>query len=103
MRDLSAFAGASFDLVVHPCSNGFVPEIEPVWRECARVLRPGGVLLAGFTNPALYLFDERAATEGRLEVRHKIPYSDLTHLEPHELEALREAGEPLSFGHTDRK
>ena len=52
MRDLSAFADASFDLVFHPVSNLFCPEVRPVWREAYRVLRQGGILLAGFMNPA---------------------------------------------------
>jgi len=30
-----------------------------VWKECARVLKRGGVLLAGFVNPVLYLFDQK--------------------------------------------
>src|SRR3954469_9047851 len=57
MRDLSAFAAASFDLVFNPVSNTFCPDLAPVWRECFRVLRPGGLLLTGFTNPDLYIFD----------------------------------------------
>jgi len=44
MHDLSAFEDASFDLIFHPVSNCFAPEIAPVWRECARVLRRGGAL-----------------------------------------------------------
>lgn len=30
MRDLSAFADGSFDLIVHPVSNVFVPDVRPV-------------------------------------------------------------------------
>jgi len=37
--DLSGFANATFDLFFHPCSNLFVADVMPVWRECARVLR----------------------------------------------------------------
>ena len=48
MRDLSVFADASFDLVFHPISNLYVPDIQPVWRECFRVLRSGGTLLSSF-------------------------------------------------------
>ena len=31
MADLSAFPKARFDLIVHPVSNIFAPEIRPVW------------------------------------------------------------------------
>jgi hypothetical protein len=58
------------------------------------------VLLAGFTNPVEYLFDEDAAERGELVVRHTIPYSDLTHLTADERARRAAAGEPLSFGHT---
>jgi SAM-dependent methyltransferase len=51
MRDLSAFPDASFDVVFNPVSNVFCPELAPVWRESFRVLRRGGILLAGFMNP----------------------------------------------------
>ena len=68
MRDLSAFADASFDLVFHPVSNPFCPEVRPVWREAYRVLRQGGTLLAGFMNPAGYIFDyELADATGELQ------------------------------------
>jgi SAM-dependent methyltransferase len=101
MRDLSAFADESFDLVFHPVSNLFVPEVRPVWREAFRVLRPGGALLAGFMNPAFYVFDlDLAEREGRLEVRHTLPYSDAVSLSGKALERRREAGEPLEFSHT---
>lgn len=100
MRDLSAFADASFGLIVHPCSNSFVPDVRPVWREAARALRPGGVLLAGFVNPVLYLFDDEKRERGEFEVRHRIPYSDLTSLSDDERRRYTDRDEPLCFGHT---
>jgi SAM-dependent methyltransferase len=51
MAELSVFPDESFDLVFHPVSNVFVPDVKPVWREAYRVLRPGGTLLSGFMNP----------------------------------------------------
>lgn len=100
MRDLSAFADGSFDLIFHPVSNVFVHEIRPVWRECARVLRRGGVLMAGFMNPFVYLFDMLKLDRGEFEVRHRLPYSDLTSISERErLEAFG-PDHALEFGHT---
>lgn len=100
MRDLSRFADASFDLVFHPCSNCFVPDPRPVWREAARVLRPGGRLLSGFCLPVLFLVEEKADEKGVLDLRYRIPYSDLDQLEPAALKEKLERKEPLSFGHS---
>jgi SAM-dependent methyltransferase len=101
MVDLGCFPDAGFDLIFHPASNAFIPDLAPVWRECHRVLKPGGVLLAGFMNPAVFLFDhEEAERTGRLEVKYALPYADEASLAPHELQAKIDAGEPLEFGHS---
>jgi SAM-dependent methyltransferase len=101
MRDLSAFADASFDLVVNPVSNLFCPDLAPVWRECHRVLRSRGTLLAGFMNPDLYIFDADASdSRGELVVRHALPYSDLTHLTTAERERLWGSDAPVEYSHS---
>lgn len=100
MRDLSVFANESFDLIVHPVSNLFVPDIRPVWREAHRVLRRSGALLAGFCNPILYIFDQELADQGVFEVRHKLPYSDLSSLGEEERARYIDELQPLEFGHT---
>jgi SAM-dependent methyltransferase len=101
MRDLSAFANESFDLVFQPVSNLFVPEVGPVWNEAIRVLRSGGVLLAGFLNPVVYIFDlELADDTGEVRVRYSLPYSDATSRTEEELGRQMERGEPLEFSHT---
>lgn len=101
MADLSAFTDTSFDLIVHPVSNVFAADVRPVWREAYRVLRSGGALLAGFSNPAVYIFDwELIERERRLEVRYPLPYSDIDSL-PEERRAIYlEKGWPLEFSHT---
>lgn len=100
MRDLSVFADESFDLIVHPVSNIFIPDVLPMWREASRVLRHGGVLLAGFNNPLLYLFDFDELDQGRLVVRNRLPYSDLTHQTPEQLETFMAQGLPLEWSHS---
>ena len=79
MQDLSAFTDGEFDCIVHPWSNGYVSDVLPVWRECARVLKKDGVLLAGFGNPVEYLFDAEKLEKGEFAVRHRIPYADIEH------------------------
>ncbi|MGD8626165.1 MAG: class I SAM-dependent methyltransferase [Anaerolineae bacterium] len=100
MADLSAFSGGSFDLIVHPVSNVFVPAVRPVWREAYRVLRPAGGLLAGFNNPAIYIFDWPLLEQGTFEVRHPLPYSDLESLSQAEQQRYIQKGWPFEWSHT---
>ncbi len=51
MRDLSAFADGSFDLVWHSHSIVFVPDAARVIAEVGRVLAPGGVYRASTMHP----------------------------------------------------
>lgn len=101
MADLHMFADEQFDAIVHPVSNTYVPDVRPVWREAYRVLRPGGVMLAGFTNPAIYLFDyELMERTGEMKVKYALPYSDAEQLSEEEVKRYREEGAPLQFSHT---
>jgi SAM-dependent methyltransferase len=101
MADLSVFADASFDLIVHPVSNVFVPEVRPVWREAFRVLRPGGALLSGFMNPAEYIFDlHLLETTSEFKVRFSLPYSDLDDLTAEERLATLGPDAALEWAHT---
>lgn len=101
MRDLARFPDGSFDLVFHPVSNCYVPDILPVWREAYRVLRAGGALLAGFANPVQYTLDLREALGGKLVIRHRIPYSDLRDLSEAELkELVLDSHMGICFGHS---
>ena len=101
MADLSLFADESFHLVFHPVSNLFAPEVRPVWVEAFRVLCRGGYLLAGFLNPAVYIFDlELVDSSGELRVRYALPYADTTSKSEEDVARQIERGEPLEFSHT---
>ena len=98
--NLSMFENEIFDLVFNPCSTVFMPDVRAVWKECSRVLRPGGILMTGSMNPVHYIFDLYKADEGILEVTHSIPYSDLTSIPKEDLDELVEKGLPVEFGHS---
>ncbi len=100
MEDLSCFRDGSFELIINPVSNCFTANLENVWREAVRVLRPGGELLAGLVNPVRYLFDEEKKKEGIFQVRHNMPYSDLTSISEEERIRLYGKESALEFGHS---
>lgn len=51
MDNLSAFDDGSFDIVVHPVSTCYVPDVIPVYQEVARVLRDGGIYISQHKQP----------------------------------------------------
>lgn len=98
MRDLSCFEDGVFDLIVHPVSNTYVDDPRPVWKEAYRVLKTGGVLISGMTNPLIYLFDNIKGDHKTLT--YKLPYSDKDSLPEDELKRLIDNHDPLEFSHT---
>jgi ubiquinone/menaquinone biosynthesis C-methylase UbiE len=101
MADLSVFEDGRFDLIFHPASNVFAPDVRVVWKECYRVLRTGGSLLAGIMSPSIFLFDDdEARRTGVLAVKYKLPFSHLTSLDAEEKQRWLESGEPAEFSHS---
>jgi SAM-dependent methyltransferase len=52
MDDLSALAPASFDIVIHPVSTCYVPDVTAVYRQVARVVVAGGIYISQHKQPA---------------------------------------------------
>jgi len=100
MRDLSRFGDGTFDMVFNPVSTCFIDDVEKVWSECARVLKKGGVLLSGFCNPLLYIFEIDAWDNGELKLANTIPYSDMEQMPPPHFKRRLEEEETLEFGHS---
>ena len=74
MRDLSVLSTASFDLVYQAYSLNFVPTVQPVFAEVARVLRPGGLYHMQWANPFTQSVDDQAM-DGETYLLHH-PYLD---------------------------
>lgn len=87
------FADGTFDLIFHPVSNCYVKEVVPIFRECYRVLKDGGVLLAGLDIGINYLFDADETT-----LRFSLPFDPLTNEEHRAFLEAEDGG--YQFSHT---
>jgi SAM-dependent methyltransferase len=90
------FDDATFDIIFHPVSNCYIEDVQHVWQECYRVLKKGGVLLAGLDNGISYLFDDIEA--GPLLVTNKLPYNPLKDKALYDKLDLADMG--IQFSHT---
>ncbi|TWT85798.1 Ubiquinone biosynthesis O-methyltransferase [Posidoniimonas polymericola] len=64
MEDLSAFATGGFDLVAQPVSTCYVPDVVRVYRQVARVVRPGGLYLSQHKSPVSQQATDQPAAGG---------------------------------------
>ena len=95
------FADASFDLIFHPVSNLFMADPLPMWRECARVLRPGGRLLAGFMNPDWFIFDhDEMDRSGEVRARYPLPFREPEDLDARDYAIWEAEARQVLFSHS---
>ena len=64
MDDLSPLAAASFDVVIHPVSTCYVPDVRPVFREVARVIAPGGIYVSQHKQPVSLQAEVKPQSQG---------------------------------------
>jgi SAM-dependent methyltransferase len=95
MDDLSAFAPAAFDLVIHPVSTCYVPDILEVYRQVARVMVAGGQYISQHKQPTSLQTAVEPAAQG-YEITE--PYYRRGPLAPVVGSSHREAG-TLEFLH----
>ena len=93
MTEPLPFADGSFDLVFHPVSNCYVKEVLPIFREVYRVLKAGGVFLAGLGNEVNYLVDE-----GEERIVYAMPFDPLANEDQRRL--LEETDCGMQFSHS---
>lgn len=87
------FADEEFDLIFHPVSNCYVREVRPIWRECWRILKPGGLLLSGLDNGMNFLVDE-----DETRIVNRLPFDPLVNEE--QRRQLEEQDCGMQFSHT---
>lgn len=72
MDDLSMFNAGRFDLVIHPVSTCYLPEIGRVFAEVARVTRPGGLYVSQHKSPASLQSSLEPGHHGCYELRYPV-------------------------------
>ena len=87
------FEDETFDLIFHPVSNCYVREVKPIWKECWRVLKPGGLLLSGTDHFINYIVDEQER-----EIVNRLPFDPLA--DPKQRRQLEQSDSGMQFSHT---
>lgn len=96
MEDLSALAAGEFDLVIHPVSTCYVPDVVKVYREIARVTAFGGLYVSQHKSPTSLQTEVQPGPRGHYELSE--PYYRTGPLKPVVGSPHREPG-TLEFLH----
>lgn len=87
------FPDESFDLIFHPVSNCYVEKVKPIYKECGRILKHGGILLTGFDNGINYLVND-----DETQIVNTMPFNPLKN--PEQRRQLEESDCGMQFSHT---
>ena len=88
------FENDLFDLIFHPVSNCYIEDVMHVWKECYRILKKGGRLMAGLDNGFNFLFDE----ENEKDMKYQLPFNPLQNRKL--LKSLEKEDSGIQFSHT---
>lgn len=102
MRDLHVFPDNHFNLIFHPISNLYIPDVNPVWRECHRVLNTHGRLLSSFFNPIVFVGDRDPQYKEQQIIKptYKMPFSEIEALTQEQIHLKQQNQEAFVFGHS---
>ena len=87
------FNDEEFDIIFHPVSNCYVEEVRPIWKECYRVLKHGGFLIAGTDHYVNYLVDDEEE-----KIINTIPFNPLKNSE--QMKQLQDSDAGVQFSHS---
>ena len=87
------FDDGEFDMIFHPVSNCYVEEVKPIWKECFRVLKPGGWLLAGTDHFINFMVDDDEKM-----IVNSLPFNPLKN--PEQMAQVQQSQSGVEFSHS---
>lgn len=72
------FEDEAFDIIFCPVSNVYIEHLDNMWREAYRVLKRGGLLMVGYMNPWIYMYDADIVwdePDKELLLKYPLPYN----------------------------
>ncbi len=87
------FEDETFSLIFHPVSNCYVEEVEPIFKECYRILKKGGVFIGSFDIGINNLFDDSETV-----ITYSLPFNPLKDKKVYEDSIQNDWG--IQFSHT---
>ena len=87
------FEDETFDIIFHPVSNCYVEEVKPIFKECYRVLKKGGILMCGLDTGFAFIFDDTD-----MSIKYKLPFNPLKN--PELYEECMKNDRAIEFSHT---
>lgn len=72
------FEDETFDIIFCPVSNTYIEDLENMWRESYRVLKKGGLLMVGYMNPWVYMYDSDSVwdkPDDELILKYSLPFN----------------------------
>ncbi len=86
------FEDECFDIIFHPVSNCYVEKVEPIFKECFRILKKGGILVSGLDNGMNFI------TNDGEKIENPLPFNPLKNKE--QMELLEKDNDGVQFSHT---
>jgi len=93
MTEPLPFLDESFDLIFFPVSNVYVENAKPIFKECYRILKKGGILLSDSDNGINFITDEEEK-----EIKFSLPFNPLKNEE--QRKSLEADDDGIQFSHT---
>ena len=92
MTEPLPFPDESFDIIFHPVAICYIEEVEGLFKECYRILRKGGIFVAGLDNGINYI------TTDETHIDTPLLFNPLKN--PKQMELLQKEDSGVQFSHT---